>query len=211
MLYARHESPNQPHTHQPNSLCQGTNAHVILQAATRPHRPSHAQPGRAALAWRRAHTWAVPTPRLLIAEALPAAASRLSMACRLDGAVAAWLRDNIIGGAPWLPTSAVLELAAEAVALAVAGGGALVPAGGGDPAAHGGAQGGGSVAFAGCVFPAGLPLSQGGGGFAADVRAALDVGTGLVEVEARGARSGGGEDARIPLLVATLALVAADP
>jgi hypothetical protein len=154
---------------------QGTNAHALLRVPAAAMEPAAAAtPAAAPVLWRRAHTWAAPLARLLVTAALPSsaaagAAPRVILQCRLDGAAAAWLQDNRIGGRAWLATSAVLEIAAEAASLAVA-----AAAG---PAAP--------TVLAGCVLPSGLPLGGGGGGgAAADVRATLHAAKGLVEVQA---------------------------
>jgi acyl carrier protein len=152
---------------------QGTNAHALLRApppAAGTGGGGAAPAAAAAMPWRRAHTWAAPPARLLVAAALPFAAAgsaggpRVALEVRLDGPGAAWLRDNRIAGRAWLPTSAVLEVAAEAASLAAAG----------PP---------GAALLAGCVLPSGLPLGGGAGG-AVDVRATLHAATGLVEVQA---------------------------
>ena len=153
---------------------QGTNAHALLLGA----QPAAGAPPAAAPpppAWRRAFTWAAPAAHLFVGGALPGggAPGKLVLAVRLEGAGAAFLLDNVIGGAPWLPTSAVLEIAAEAAAAAA--GAALA-----EP------RGCGALTLVGVALPSGLPL----GGSGADVTAALYAGSGLVEVQAAPRSSG---------------------
>jgi len=173
---------------------QGTNGHILLRAPP-PAAPSAAPaaPSDAAvLVWQRTHTWAAPTAWLLIHRALPdlygTGGGLITLQCHLDGAVAGFFFDNQIAGCAWLPTSAVLEVAAEAAAL---GGG-----------------GGAACTLTALVLPSGLPLGHG----EPDVVCTLHAATGLLEVQA--AASGGDGSMHQPrrhaLLFATVGTPAPD-
>ncbi len=110
------------------------------------------------------------------------------MECRLDGPRTAFFLDNKIAGAAWLPTSAVLELAAEGAATAL------------------GAGAGAPTTLASLVLPSGLPLSQLKGAAAAVVTCTLQAATGLIEIQAAAPHQ---PTHRHALLFATLARAAA--